>query len=100
VEYPTQLIIFTDFKRSNFNERRIYPLVHREVMKVGLSRGIQELNTRMNPLIRQIEALWKALEDRDDELVRLMMNYDIERLKFIDQFRENLKVLLDKIRGK
>ncbi|MHA1265111.1 MAG: hypothetical protein ACTSRS_07715, partial [Candidatus Helarchaeota archaeon] len=27
VEYPTQLIIFTDFKRSNFNERRIYPLV-------------------------------------------------------------------------
>lgn len=92
-----ELTVFTDFKKSDFKQRIIEPLFDVSILELGLTRGIQAIEGKNNPLYKQIAYLKDSLSQREEELRATQIALFEERLKFLKESKFAYKHLLDEV---
>ncbi|MHA1360167.1 MAG: hypothetical protein ACTSRC_18760 [Candidatus Helarchaeota archaeon] len=89
--------IFTDFFKSDFKNKKIVPLIHKDILKLGLSEGFRMISERSNPLYEQIEELRWFNAALLKEIQELNIENDKKYLENIRAIKYSNKGLLDEV---
>jgi len=84
-----EMLIFTDFLKSDFKNRIIVPLLAPDIMKVGLVQGIKEIRAKASPLYVRIRSLEEIIEELEREIRDINRQNFRKILNFISNTRDS-----------
>ncbi len=95
IDYGDELMILTDFLRTDIERRVIAPMIDKSILELGLRRGVYAIIERNNTVVQQNEYLKKVVKEREVVIQKISIDFDAEQLDFITKSRAATKLLID-----